>query len=116
METTKKTNTMKKTTEKSQTSNHVGLVRNDAYLEPYESVIRGRHDHALWKIDQLTNHGKILLGNQMVMLAQGVVHQLQAHDAAFLVAHGSANKIAPDKDGSQELIRPRNRELQKESC
>ena len=52
---------MKKTSENSQTSSQVGLVRNDAYLEPYESVIRGRHDYALWKIDQLTNHGKMTL-------------------------------------------------------
>ena len=52
---------MKKTTENSQPSNQVGLVRKDAYLEPYESVIRGRHDYALWKIDQLTNHGKMTL-------------------------------------------------------
>ena len=29
---------------------HIGLVRNDA--------IRGRHDHALWKIGQLTQNGK----------------------------------------------------------
>lgn len=37
---------------------HIGLVRNDSYLEPYEEAIQGRHDHALWKINQLTNNGK----------------------------------------------------------
>ena len=37
---------------------HIGIVRNDPYLEPYEAAIRGRHEHALWKIGQLTNNGK----------------------------------------------------------
>ena len=30
------------------TAKHIGLVKNDAYLEPYEDAIKGRHDHALW--------------------------------------------------------------------
>ena len=30
---------------------HIGLVRKDKYLEPYEEAIRGRHDHAVWKRD-----------------------------------------------------------------
>ena len=25
---------------------HIGLVRNDSWLEPFEGAIRGRHDHA----------------------------------------------------------------------
>ena len=37
---------------------HIGLVRNDSWLEPFEGAIRGRHDHALWKIGQLTQNGK----------------------------------------------------------
>ena len=41
---------------------HIGIVANDPYLEPYEDAIRGRHDHALWKISQLTDGGKITLG------------------------------------------------------
>jgi 1,4-alpha-glucan branching enzyme len=24
---------------------HIGLVKNDAYLAPYEEAIKGRHDH-----------------------------------------------------------------------
>ena len=40
---------------------HIGLVKNDAYLEPYEDAIRGRHDHALWKLGCLTNNGKTKL-------------------------------------------------------
>ena len=37
---------------------HIGLVANDGYLAPYEDAIRGRHDHAVWKINQLTHGGK----------------------------------------------------------
>lgn len=37
---------------------HIGLVKNDPYLEPYEEAIRGRHEHALWKLGCLTNNGK----------------------------------------------------------
>ncbi len=37
---------------------HIGIVAHDHYLEPYEDAINGRHNHAEWKIDQLTQHGK----------------------------------------------------------
>ena len=37
---------------------HIGLVKNDGYLEPFENAIKGRHDHAVWKINQLTRNGK----------------------------------------------------------
>lgn len=40
---------------------HIGLVANDGYLAPYEDAIRGRHDHAVWKINQLTHDGKTRL-------------------------------------------------------
>jgi 1,4-alpha-glucan branching enzyme len=40
---------------------HIGIVAHDPYLEPFEDAIRGRHDHALWKIGQLTQNGKISL-------------------------------------------------------
>lgn len=56
----------KKTTgakEKVQKVQHIGLVKNDSYLEPYEDAIRGRHDHALWKIAQLTQNGKMKLSD-----------------------------------------------------
>ncbi|MBR1485468.1 MAG: 1,4-alpha-glucan-branching enzyme, partial [Prevotella sp.] len=42
---------------------HIGLVQNDGWLEPYEDAIRGRHDHALWKIGQLTRNGKKTLSD-----------------------------------------------------
>ena len=49
----------KKTETSPQASNvHMGLVKNDAYLEPYEDAIRGRHDHYLWKLNQLTGNGR----------------------------------------------------------
>ncbi len=37
---------------------HIGLVAHDSWLEPFEDAIRGRHDHAAWKISQLTQNGK----------------------------------------------------------
>ncbi len=37
---------------------HIGLVKNDSWLESYESAIQGRHDHAIWRLNQLTNNGK----------------------------------------------------------
>lgn len=42
---------------------HIGIVAHDPYLEPYEDAIRGRHDHALWKINQLTQNGKLSLSD-----------------------------------------------------
>ena len=50
----------KKTT-KAAAVKHIGLVKNDPYLADYEDAIRGRHDHVLWKMGQLTNNGKITL-------------------------------------------------------
>lgn len=46
------------TVAKKPTVKHIGLVKNDGYLEPYEEAIKGRHDHALWKLNALTNNGK----------------------------------------------------------
>ncbi len=37
---------------------HIGIVNRDPWLEPYENAIRGRHDHAMWMADHLTNGGK----------------------------------------------------------
>ena len=37
---------------------HIGIVKNDPWLEPFEGAICGRHDHALWKLNELTNGGK----------------------------------------------------------
>ena len=40
---------------------HIGIVKNDMYLEPYEDAIRGRHEYVLGKIGQLTAKGKTTL-------------------------------------------------------
>ena len=42
---------------------HIGLVQNDSWLEPFEDAIRGRHEHAVWKINQLTRNGKKTLSD-----------------------------------------------------
>ena len=39
-------------------ADHIGLVARDSWLEPYEGAIRGRHDHAEWMINKLTQNGK----------------------------------------------------------
>lgn len=54
--TSKKTDKTE-TTAKKQVK-HIGIVRRDPYLEPYEAAITGRHDHALWKLAELTGGGK----------------------------------------------------------
>ena len=70
MATTKKTTAATKATAKNTTKakapqkpKHIGLVQNDGWLEPFEDAIRGRHDHALWKIAQLTQNGKKTLSD-----------------------------------------------------
>ena len=37
---------------------HIGLVKNDPWLEPFEGAIVGRHQHALDKLSELTRNGK----------------------------------------------------------
>ena len=39
----------------------IGLVARDKYLEPFEEAIQARHDHALWKINELTRNGEVSL-------------------------------------------------------
>ena len=39
----------------------IGFVARDKYLEPFEEAIQGRHDHALWKINELTRNGEVSL-------------------------------------------------------
>ena len=48
----RKTNARKAAVKKTSKPQHIGLVKNDSYLEPYEDAIRGRHEHALRKINQ----------------------------------------------------------------
>jgi len=42
---------------------HIGLVKHDSWLEPFEDAIRGRHEHALYKLNQLTNNGRQTLSD-----------------------------------------------------
>ena len=42
---------------------HIGIVKNDSWLEPFEGAIRGRHDHALWRLNELTQNGKQTLSD-----------------------------------------------------
>ena len=61
--TTKKTPGVCKTNTVKVAHKHIGLVQKDLYLEPFEDAIRGRHDHAEWKKNQLTAGGKKALGS-----------------------------------------------------
>lgn len=36
---------------------HIGIVKNDPWLEPYEIAIKGRHQHAIDKLAELTRNG-----------------------------------------------------------
>ena len=40
---------------------HMNIVKNDGWLEPFEEAIRGRHDYAVQKVNELTSNGKISL-------------------------------------------------------
>ena len=40
-------------------SDHIGIVAHDGWLEPFENAIRGRHDHAEWMVNRLTQNKKI---------------------------------------------------------
>ncbi|MBO6178345.1 MAG: alpha amylase C-terminal domain-containing protein [Selenomonadaceae bacterium] len=42
-------------------SDHIGIVAHDGWLEPFENAIRGRHDHAEWMVNRLTQNKKISL-------------------------------------------------------
>lgn len=50
----KNTATNKSKTRKAKTVQHIGLVKKDSWLEPFEQAIKGRHDHVLYKLNQLT--------------------------------------------------------------
>ena len=59
--TTANEKVVKTRTTRKRAPKHIGLVAHDGYLEPYEGAITGRHDHAVWKLNQLTRNGKITL-------------------------------------------------------
>lgn len=51
---TKKTSAVKKAGAATTHSRQLKIVKNDEWLRPYEEAIQGRHDHALFKISDLT--------------------------------------------------------------
>ena len=42
---------------------HIGICQKDKWLRPFEEIIRGRHEHAKWKLNQLTGNGKVSLSD-----------------------------------------------------
>src|SRR5574344_2554825 len=42
---------------------HIGIVKNDPWLEPFEEAIKGRHDHVLYKLNLLTIGGNQTLSD-----------------------------------------------------
>ncbi|MBQ3805861.1 MAG: alpha amylase C-terminal domain-containing protein [Prevotella sp.] len=61
--TTRKAATKKTVEKQPQAPLHIGIVQRDPWLEPFEDAIRGRHDHAEWMINHLTNNGKMTLSD-----------------------------------------------------
>ena len=61
--TAKKTAAKKTNAKTTNTSNHIGIVQRDPWLEPFEHAIVGRHEHAEWMIGHLTNNGKMSLSD-----------------------------------------------------
>lgn len=49
-----KPKTAKRSTRKSTKPKRLNIVKNDSWLEPFESAIQGRHDHVLYKQNELT--------------------------------------------------------------
>ena len=94
-----KTENVKKSGRTSRTK-HIGLVRNDSYLEPFEEAIKGRHEHALWKLGRLTKNGKTKLSDfanghnyyGLHKLKRGWVFREWAPNATRLFLVGDFNK------------------------
>ena len=94
-----KTENVKKSGRTSRTK-HIGLVRNDSYLEPFEEAIKGRHEHALWKLGYLTRNGKTKLSDfanghnyyGLHKLKRGWVFREWAPNATRLFLVGDFNK------------------------
>jgi len=88
---------------------HIGLVMNDSWLEPFEQAIRGRHDHALWKIGQLTRNGKTTLSQfasghlyfGLHKLAKGWVFRWELKLSEKALKHGQLYKMKVKWNGGE---------------
>ena len=72
-------------------NNDVGIIAHDEWLRPYENAIRGRHDHALWKISQLTQNGKRSLSD----FASGhLYYGLHKQDRGWVFREWASNALS----------------------
>ena len=56
----KKTSTkVEKTPKRVSRPRQLKIVKNDEWLSPYEQAIQGRHDHALYKMNELAGKGTL---------------------------------------------------------
>lgn len=99
---------------------HIKLVQNDPYLEPFEPAIQGRHDHAVWMENQLTNNGKRTLSEfanghayfGLHKLEKGWVFREWAPNATELYLIGEFNNWQPtDKYKAKRIQGTGNWEL-----
>lgn len=54
LKATAKMKVTKRVVKKSAPPKHLKIVKNDPWLEPFEVAIRGRHEHVLYKMNELT--------------------------------------------------------------
>ena len=91
---------------------HIGLVKNDSWLEPFEDAIRGRHDHALYKLNELTQNGKQTLSD----FASGYLYfGLHRTDKGWVLREWAPNAtdiyVVGDFNGWQETEKYRMKQL-----
>lgn len=54
LKATAKMKVTKRAVKKETPPKHLKIVKNDSWLEPFEGAIRGRHEHVLYKMNELT--------------------------------------------------------------